>query len=91
MADRSDADIPQVLRRLAPEQIAVDVVLAKRRRILFEAEFPQPTRDVHAASTPVGHRHRCTAELYILNQRDQNDRRTCEMVVSQRRPRRSFV
>ena len=46
MADRSDADIPQVLRRLAPEQIAVDVVLAKRRRILFEAEFPQPGDDL---------------------------------------------
>ena len=48
MADRGDADFPQILGRQASQQIGVDVVFAECLLVLFEPEPPQPARDIHA-------------------------------------------
>jgi hypothetical protein len=48
MANGDDAEIPQILGRQAPENLEVDIVLAERRLVLFEAELPQPASDIHA-------------------------------------------
>src|SRR5208282_4376402 len=47
MADQSDPDIPEVLGSQARQHLSIDRVVAKRRRILFEAKAPQPNPDVH--------------------------------------------
>ena len=54
MPDNSDTKVLQVLRRQTRQDRVVDLVFAERRLILFEAEPPQPTSDVHggAPSSP---------------------------------------
>ena len=47
MPDKSDAKILQVLRRQTRQDRVVDLILAERRLIFFEAKPPQPTSDVH--------------------------------------------
>ena len=55
MPNRTDADFLQVLLRQARKDPFVNLVLAECRLILFEAEAPQPTSDVHdSALTPSG-------------------------------------
>src|SRR5260221_11252729 len=48
MSDSVDTQLFQVLRRQARQDRIVDRVLAECRLILFEAEAPQPTPDVHS-------------------------------------------
>jgi hypothetical protein len=48
VADRTDADFLQVRQRKAREDPLVYVILAECRLILFEAEHPQPTSEIHA-------------------------------------------
>ena len=46
MADQSDPDIPEVLSGQARQHFSVNRVVAKRQRILLEAQRPQPIGDV---------------------------------------------
>src|SRR5260370_23042054 len=48
MSDSVDTQLFQVLRRQARQDRIVNRVLAECRLILFEAEAPQPTPDVHS-------------------------------------------
>src|SRR5260370_35296107 len=48
MSDSVDPQLFQVLRRQARQDRIVNRVLAECRLILFEAEAPQPTPDVHS-------------------------------------------
>lgn len=47
MADRGDAEAGQVVGRQLGQDVAVDVVVAKGGRVLFEPEAPQPIGDVY--------------------------------------------
>jgi hypothetical protein len=79
MAYRADPEISKIFGRQAPEHIAVNVVLAKRRLVLFEPEFPQPACDVHVRPRPSGRLPgpgivaRCSGTIRLTN--DQNDMR----------------
>jgi hypothetical protein len=47
MSYKLDPEVLQVLRRQARQDRLIDLVIAEVRLILFEAEPPQPTSDVH--------------------------------------------
>jgi hypothetical protein len=47
MPYKLDPEVLQVLRRQARQDRLIDLVVAEVRLILFEAEPPQPTSDVH--------------------------------------------
>jgi len=47
MADRVDAKFAQILGRQPAQDLPVDVVLAKRGRVLLEPEAAQPFGHVH--------------------------------------------
>jgi hypothetical protein len=46
----SDAQVLQVLRRWARKNRFVNLVVAERSLISFEAKAPQPTSDVHGGA-----------------------------------------
>ena len=48
MADQGDAEMLQILGRQLRQHFAIDLVVAERRRVLFEPQPPQPRRYVHA-------------------------------------------
>ena len=56
MPDRSDTKILQILCGQTRQDGIVDVILAERRLVLFEAKAPQPTFDVHGVASV---RQRC--------------------------------
>jgi hypothetical protein len=47
IADRSDADLLQVVCRQLGQHVPIDRVFVKGRRVLFEAQPPQPIGNVH--------------------------------------------
>ena len=47
MPDAADIQILQVLHRQIRQDSLIDMVFAECRLVLFEAEAPQPTRDIH--------------------------------------------
>jgi len=47
LANNDDAKVFQVLRRQARQDRVVDLVLAECSLVLFEAQVPQPTSEVH--------------------------------------------
>ena len=47
MADRSDADILQIVRGQARQDPRIDVVVAERLLVLAQAQLAQPSPDVH--------------------------------------------
>lgn len=54
MPDKADAQILQVLRRQAWQDPLVDRIVAECSLVLFKAEAPQPTSEVHdRARTPL--------------------------------------
>ena len=50
MPNNGDAKILQVLRRQSRQDRVVDLVVAECRLVLFEAEPPQPTSDIHSGA-----------------------------------------
>src|SRR5271169_5078035 len=48
MADRGYADADQVVGRQLRQHLAIDIVVAECRRVLFEPQSAQPRRYVHA-------------------------------------------
>ena len=53
MPDKADAQILQVLRRQAWQDLLVDRIVAERSLILSEAELAQPTVNVQVQSPAV--------------------------------------
>ena len=49
MADRGHADADQVVGRQLRQHIAIDIVVAECRRVLFKPQPAQPRHHVHAA------------------------------------------
>jgi hypothetical protein len=52
IAERSDADFLQVVRRQPGQHVPIDRVFAEGRRVLLEAQPPQPVGNVHGVSLP---------------------------------------
>jgi len=50
MTNKADAQILQVLRRQARQDLAVDRIIAVCHLVLFEAQAPQPTVNVQVQS-----------------------------------------
>jgi hypothetical protein len=48
MADRGHADADQVVGHQLRQYFAIDIVVAERRRVLFEPQPAQPRSYVHA-------------------------------------------
>jgi hypothetical protein len=48
VADRSHPDADQVLRRQLRQNLGIDIVVAERGYIAFEAQALQPCRYIHA-------------------------------------------
>ena len=55
MPDNADAQILQVFRRQARKNRFVNLVLAERSLISFEAKAPQPTSEVHNGAPRLGY------------------------------------
>ena len=49
MADRGDAQLAQILGGQPSQNRIVDVIVAERRRVLFEPQPAQPRHYVHTA------------------------------------------
>ena len=48
MADRGNAEFPQILRRQLRQHLPIDLVVAEGRHIALQAQALQPRRYVHA-------------------------------------------
>src|SRR6476660_151858 len=48
MADRGNAQVPEILGRQVGQHRAVDIVVAKYRLVLLQSETAEPCRNVHA-------------------------------------------
>jgi hypothetical protein len=74
MADRGHADTDQVVGRQLRQHFAIDIVVAKCRRVLFEPQPAQPRHYIHAVILASEERQPLTTRIFLSRSACQRQR-----------------